>query len=68
MNCPNCNREYFDKNQKICEYCGSDLVNETQKVPEPITGPRFSLNSLFDDLGLQDLRKKIKKKLHDLKS
>ncbi|MFW9928424.1 MAG: hypothetical protein ACFFD1_03450 [Candidatus Thorarchaeota archaeon] len=68
MNCPNCNKEYFDENQKICEYCGSDLANETLKVPEPKSEQRFSLYSLFEDLGLNDLRKKIKKKIDELKS
>jgi predicted amidophosphoribosyltransferase len=68
MNCPNCNKEYFDKNQKICEYCGSDLVIETQKIPESMNEPKYGLNSLLDDLGLKDLRNKIKKKLRELKS
>jgi hypothetical protein len=63
MNCPYCNREYFDKSQKICEYCGSDLISESEKVLESISQPKNKLDSFLDDLGLKDLFKKIKKNL-----
>lgn len=66
MKCPNCNGNYFDKNQKICEYCGSDLINETQKPTETITEPKTKLDSFLDDLGLNNIYKKIKKNLRDL--
>jgi hypothetical protein len=66
MKCPNCNGEYFDKNQKICEYCGSDLINETQKPTETMTEPKNKLDSFLDDLGLKNIYKKIKKSLRDL--
>lgn len=66
MKCPNCNGNYFDKNQKIYEYCGSDLINETQKPTETITEPKTKLDSFLDDLGLNNIYKKIKKNLRDL--
>jgi hypothetical protein len=66
MKCPICNGDYFDKNQRICEYCGSDLINETQKPTETILEPKTKLDSFLDDLGLKNLYKKIKKSLRDL--
>ncbi len=66
MKCPNCNGNYFDKDQKICEYCGSDLINETQNHTETMTEPKTKLDSFLDDLGLKNIYKKIKKSLRDL--
>ena len=66
MNCPNCNREYFDKNQKICEYCGSDLINKTQETIENTPEPKNKLDSFLNDLGLKDIYNKIKKNLREL--
>ena len=66
MNCPNCNREFFDKHQKICEYCGSDLMIESQNTTESIPKPKTKLDSLLDDLGLKDIYNKVKKNLREL--
>ena len=66
MKCPNCNREYYDIHQKICEYCGSDLVKNTQKTIENTPEPKKKLDSFLDDLGLKDIYKKIKKNLREL--
>ena len=66
MNCPNCNKEYFDKNQVICEYCGSELINQTQKRIERTIEPKKKLDSFLDDLGLKDIYNKIKKNLKEI--
>jgi len=68
MNCPNCKREYFDKNQKICEHCGSDLINETQtqQATEKTPEPKSKLDSFLDDLGLKNVYNRIKKNLREL--
>ena len=68
MNCPYCHKEYYEKDQKICEFCGSDLINEAQEIPKQITTQKYNFDSLLDDLGLKDLRNKIKKKIRELKS
>jgi len=67
MNCPKCNKEFFDKHQKICEYCGSDLINETQthQATEKTHESKSKLDSLLDDLGLKDIYNKIKKNLRE---
>jgi len=62
MRCSNCNTEYSDSNQVICEYCGSELSkNETtQKKP-----PSSKIDQFLEDTGLKDLYKKIKKSLKE---
>lgn len=65
MKCPNCKREYFDKNQTICEHCGSDLIKQPQKTIEHKPEPT-KFDSFLDDLGLKDIYKKIKKNLREL--
>ncbi|TFG17756.1 MAG: hypothetical protein EU531_02350 [Promethearchaeota archaeon] len=68
MNCPNCSKEYFVKDQKICEYCGSDLINETQthQATEKKHESKSKLDSFLDDLGLKNVYNRIKKNLREL--
>jgi len=68
MNCPYCNREYFDEHQRICEFCGSDLINETQtqvKI-EQTPDQKSKLDAFLDDLGLKNVYNRIKKNLREL--
>lgn len=70
MHCPYCRKEYFDKNQKICEYCGLDLLLESataSKPAPPSIEPKNKLELVLNDLGLKDFYKKIKKSYDNLK-
>ncbi|MHA2288663.1 MAG: hypothetical protein ACXABG_07740 [Promethearchaeota archaeon] len=62
MKCPNCNTEYSDSNQLICEYCGNEL-NKTK--PAPINQPFPKIDKFLKDTGLKDLYQKIKKSLKE---
>jgi hypothetical protein len=66
MNCPNCNKEYFDRNQKVCEYCGSDLIIASKPVSENKIQPKSKFDSFIEDIGLKNLYNKIKKNLREL--
>ena len=62
MKCSNCNTEYSDSNQVICEFCGSELSkNEPVKTKRPIT----KVEQFAEDIGLKDLYQKIKKSLKE---
>jgi len=62
MKCSNCNTEYLDPNQSICEFCGSELrKNELTQIPKPF--PKIS--QFLEDTGLKDLYQKIKKSLKE---
>ena len=62
MKCSNCNTDYLDSNQEICEFCGSELSkNEPVQTRRPIT----KLEQFVEDIGLKDLYQKIKKSLKE---
>jgi hypothetical protein len=62
MKCSNCDTEYSDPNQTICEYCGSELTKD--KEPQ-ILSPSSKLYKFLNETGLKDLYQKIKKSLKE---
>ncbi|MFX0048570.1 MAG: hypothetical protein ACFE8G_10440 [Candidatus Hermodarchaeota archaeon] len=60
MKCSNCNAEYTDPNQVICEFCGSEL---RKSEPTQIAKPLAKISQFLDDFGVKDLYQKIKKSL-----
>ena len=63
MKCLNCNKDYFDPNQIICEQCGAELT-KVQSV-KPIT-TATKLDQFLEDSGLKGLYKKIKENLKNI--
>lgn len=62
MKCSNCNTNYSDANQAICEFCGNELSKiEPVQTKRPIT----KLEQFAEDIGLKDLYQKIKKSLKE---
>lgn len=62
MKCPDCNTEYLDVNQVICEFCGSEL---SKNNPVQIKRPLTKLEQFAEDIGLKSLYQKIKKSLKE---
>jgi len=62
MKCSNCDTEYSDPNQTICEYCGSELTKESK--PQ-VLSPSSKLYQFLNDSRLKDLYQKIKKSLKE---
>ena len=62
MKCPDCNKEFFDPNQQICEYCGTELSRIEQISPK-VPPIKTKLEQFIKDTGLKDLYKKIKDNL-----
>jgi len=62
MKCSNCDTEYSDPNQIVCEYCGSELVKERE--PKALR-PSSKLYQFLNETGLKDLYQKIKKSLKE---
>jgi hypothetical protein len=63
MKCSNCNTDYFDPNQIICEHCGAELI-KVQPVPVITTGKKLDI--FLEDTGLKNLFKKIKENLKNI--
>ena len=59
MNCKNCEREYLDPNQLICEYCGYE-ISKVKNYEYLI--PKSNNNKLLDSDKLKKIFDKIKKK------
>ncbi len=62
MKCSNCDTEYSDPNQIVCEYCGSELVKERE--PQALR-PTSKIDKFLSETGLKDLYQKIKKSLKE---
>ena len=62
MKCSNCDTEYSDPNQNICEYCGSELTKEME--PQALR-PTSKIDQFLNETGLKDLYQKIKKSLKE---
>ncbi len=62
MKCSNCDTEYSDPNQTICEFCGSELVKNTE--PQ-VVRPTSKVDKFLKETGLKDLYQKIKKSLKE---
>jgi len=62
MKCSNCDTDYSDSNQTICEYCGSEL--DKDKKP-PTLRPTSKIDQFLSETGLKDLYQKIKKSLKE---
>jgi uncharacterized OB-fold protein len=62
MKCSNCDSEYSDPNQTICEFCGSELAKE--KEP-PEVSQTSKIDQFLNETGLKDLYQKIKKRLKE---
>ena len=60
MKCSNCDTDYSDPNQTICEYCGNELVKENE--PQAVR-PASKIEQFLNETGLEDLYQKIKKSL-----
>ena len=63
MKCPDCNTEYSDPNQRICEYCGTEL---SKPVSPKVSPTKTKLEQFIDDSGLKELYKKIKDNLKNV--
>ncbi|MFW9948974.1 MAG: hypothetical protein ACFFKA_02465 [Candidatus Thorarchaeota archaeon] len=64
MKCLNCGKEFFDSEQVICEYCGTDLINS---IPQPQISGKSKMVQFFEDSGIKDAYKKIKESIKKLK-
>jgi uncharacterized OB-fold protein len=64
MQCPNCGKEYFDNNQIICEYCGTEIASNFSKIQIPY---KSKLEQFIEDSGIKDIYKKVKESLKQLK-
>ena len=62
MKCSNCNTEYTDLNQVICEYCGSEL---SKNEPTQTKTALSKVDQFLKETGLKDLYRKIKKSLKE---
>lgn len=62
MKCSNCNTEFSDANQTICEYCGSELAKESETR---VLRPSSKIDQFLTETGLKDLYQKIKKSLKE---
>ena len=62
MKCSNCDTDYSDPNQTICEYCGNELVKERE--PQALR-PASKIDKFLNETGLKDLYQKIKKSLKE---
>ncbi len=62
MKCSNCDTEYSDPNQSICEFCGSEVVNEKETQA---LRPTSKIDKFLSETGLKDLYQKIKKSLKE---
>ena len=62
MKCSNCDTDYSDPNQTICEYCGSELAKD--KKPTTLR-PTSKIDQFLNETGLKDLYQKIKKSLKE---
>ena len=62
MKCSNCDTDYSDPNQTICEYCGNELVKD--KEPQVLRSTS-KIDQFLNETGLKDLYQKIKKSLKE---
>ena len=62
MKCSNCDTDYSDPNQSICEYCGSIL---TKDMEPPALKQTSKIDQFLNETGLKDLYQKIKKSLKE---
>ena len=65
MKCPDCNTEYSDPNQQICEYCGTEL-SRTEQVSPKVSPNKTKVEQIVEDLRLKELYKKIKDSLKNI--
>jgi hypothetical protein len=68
VKCPYCEKEYFEKNQEICEYCGEilkGLKDEQSKKSKVIIDSKTDskISEFLEGTGLSEIFRKIKKKL-----
>lgn len=70
MKCPYCEKEYFEKNQKICEYCGEVLmeskeiqIKESKVIIDSKTDSK--IKEFLNSTGLSEIFRKIKKNLKE---
>ncbi|MFX1356641.1 MAG: hypothetical protein ACFFA8_05090 [Promethearchaeota archaeon] len=70
MKCPYCEKEYFEKNQQICEYCGEVLKEskEIQKKESKViidSKTDSKVRNFLEGTGLSEIFRKIKKNLKE---
>lgn len=65
MICPNCNKEYSDPKQQICEYCGTEL-STTEQISPKVSPTKTKLKQFIEDTGLKGIYKKIKDNLKNV--
>jgi len=65
MKCPDCNTEYSDPNQQICEYCGTEL-SRTEQISPKVSPNKTKVEQFVEDLRLKELYKKIKDTLKNI--
>ena len=65
MKCPDCNKEYSDPNQHICEYCGTEL-SRTEQISPKVSPIKTKLEKFIEDKGLREIYKKIKDSLKNV--
>ena len=65
MKCPDCNKEYSDPNQQICEYCGTEL-SRTEQISPKVSPIKTKLEKFIEDKGLREFYKKIKDSLKNV--
>ncbi len=65
MICPDCNKEYSDPNQQICEYCGTEL-SRTEEITPKVSPTKTKLKQFIEDTGLKEIYKKIKDSLKNV--
>ncbi len=65
MRCPDCNKEYSDLKQQICEYCGTELSTTEQISPKEST-TKTKFEKFIEDTGLKGIYKKIKDNLKNV--
>lgn len=65
MKCPDCNKEYSDPNQQICEYCGTELSRAEQISPK-VSPTKTKLGKFIEDKRLKEIYKKIKDSLKNV--
>jgi hypothetical protein len=68
VKCPYCEKEYFEKNQEICEFCGEILKehmdNQLKKSNVIIDSKTDSkIRDFLEGTGLSEIFRKIKKNL-----
>ena len=64
MKCSNCNTEFSNPNQAICEFCGSEL-SKTEPTQTQTKMPPSKIDQFLEDTGLKGLYQKIKKSLKE---